>query len=156
MKVEELEVSARVYNALKNASIDTVEDLCRLTGEQLMKLSNFGKKSLDELRRALAQHSLSLHTGSADPRLLVSSVKAGPRFNIGLSTVRGDRGSLAGYTLREIHRISEHLELVRSRVSGPVRGHLSSALGHLAILKQVHETVLAAGESENSSPEKQH
>ena len=53
MDIEELEVSNRAYTVLKGAAIDTVEDLCLFTGEQLMRLGNFGKKSLDEVRRAL-------------------------------------------------------------------------------------------------------
>jgi hypothetical protein len=155
MDIEELEVSNRAYTVLKGAAIDTVEDLCLLTGEQLMRLGNFGKKSLDEVRLALEQHSLSLHPGPADSRLLVSSVKVRPRFNIGLSVARRDRESLAGYTVREISEIAERLEQVRSRVGGRTRNQLWSAIGHLGMLRQVHETILAGGDSEVSKPQEQ-
>lgn len=156
MDIEELEVSNRVYNALKGAAIDTVEDLCPLTGEQLMSLGSFGKKSLDEVRRALEQHSLSLYAGPADSRLLLSSVNVRPRFNIGLSVARRDRESLARYTVREIYGIAERLEQIRSRVDGRTRSQLWRAIGQLAMLRQVHQTVLAAGGSEASAPEEDH
>jgi hypothetical protein len=121
--------------------------VCLLTGEQLLGLGNFGKKSLEDVRTALQQHSLSLRAGAADSRLLVSSVNAWTRFNIGLSVSRRDRESLAGYTLCEIHRIAEHLEQIRSRVRGRTRNHLLRAIGHLAILRQVHQTVVTGAGS---------
>jgi hypothetical protein len=62
MDIEELTIGVRAYNALKNAGIDTVEDLCLFTGEQLMHLGSFGRKSLEDVQCALAEHSLSLST----------------------------------------------------------------------------------------------
>jgi DNA-directed RNA polymerase alpha subunit len=42
------------------------------TAEQLLRLRNFGQKSLDEVKHALEQHSFSLHIGPPEPRLLLS------------------------------------------------------------------------------------
>ena len=58
MDIEELVVGTRAYNVLKGAGIDTVEDLCLFTGEQLMHLGNFGQKSLVELREKLQEHGV--------------------------------------------------------------------------------------------------
>ena len=58
MNIEELVVGARAYNVLKGAGIDTVEDLCLFTGEQLMRFGKFGRKSLDDVQSALSEHSL--------------------------------------------------------------------------------------------------
>lgn len=58
MDIEELDLGGRAYGVLKGARIDTAEDLCLFTAQQLMHLGNFGKKSLAEVQRALEEHSL--------------------------------------------------------------------------------------------------
>ncbi len=156
MDIEQLEVSNRAYTVLKGAGIDTVEDLCLFTGEQLMRLGNFGKKSLAEVRSALEGHTLSLHTGPADARLLLSFPKVGARFNLALSVARRDRESLARYTSRELSQIAERLDQVRSHLDGRVRSQLATAIAQLRMLRQVHETVLTSGGSEVSQVEEQH
>lgn len=72
MEIEELTLSARRYGVLKTIGIDTVEDLCLLTAEQLLGLGNFGEKSLHEVKQALETHSLSLSAGPPDTSLLMS------------------------------------------------------------------------------------
>ena len=67
ISIEELVVGARAYNVLKDAGIDTVEDLCLFTGEQLKRLGNFGRKSLDDVQSALSEHSLSPYRTSRSP-----------------------------------------------------------------------------------------
>lgn len=67
MNIEELVVGARAYNVLKDAGIDTVEDLCLFTGEQLMRFGKFGRKSLDDVQSALSEHSLSPYRTSRSP-----------------------------------------------------------------------------------------
>jgi len=63
------------------------------------------------VRRArLEEHSPSLRTGPADPRLLLFSLNAKTRFNYALSITRRDRESLARCTLREIPKIAKRLE----------------------------------------------
>ena len=58
MPIEDLELSVRSYNCLKRAGIATVEDLANRTEEDLAKVRNLGKKSLDEVINKL--HSLGL------------------------------------------------------------------------------------------------
>ena len=49
MTIEELDLSVRSFNCLKRANINTVEDLTKMTEEDMMKVRNLGKKSLDEV-----------------------------------------------------------------------------------------------------------
>lgn len=58
MSIEDLELSVRSFNCLKRAGISTVEDLANRTEEDMMKVRNLGKKSLDEVVHKL--HSLGL------------------------------------------------------------------------------------------------
>jgi DNA-directed RNA polymerase subunit alpha len=60
MTVEELDLSVRSYNCLKRASINTVDELIQKTEEDMMKVRNLGKKSLEEVQRKLAELGLSL------------------------------------------------------------------------------------------------
>ena len=58
MTIEELDMSVRSFNCLKRAGIDTVEDLISRTEEDMIKVRNLGKKSLEEVIAKL--HSLGL------------------------------------------------------------------------------------------------
>ena len=58
--VEELEVSVRSYNCLKNAEIRTIRDLVQRTEAEMLKTKNFGRKSLNEIKEILAEMGLSL------------------------------------------------------------------------------------------------
>ncbi len=60
MTVEELDLSVRSYNCLKRAGINTVEDLINRTEEDMMKVRNLGRKSLEEVIQKLAALGLSL------------------------------------------------------------------------------------------------
>ncbi|MBZ2175262.1 DNA-directed RNA polymerase subunit alpha [Schnuerera sp. xch1] len=60
MTVEELDLSVRSYNCLKRAGINTVDELTQKTEEDLMKVRNLGKKSLDEVQKKLTELELSL------------------------------------------------------------------------------------------------
>ena len=53
MSIEDLELSVRSFNCLKRAGISTVEDLANKTEEEMMKVRNLGKKSLDEVTHKL-------------------------------------------------------------------------------------------------------
>ena len=53
MTIDELDLSVRSYNCLKRANINTVADLINKTGEDMMKVRNMGKKSLDEVQKKL-------------------------------------------------------------------------------------------------------
>jgi len=58
--VEELELSVRSYNCLKNANIQTIGELVQKTEPEMLKTKNFGRKSLNEIKEILAQMGLSL------------------------------------------------------------------------------------------------
>ncbi len=60
MPIEELELSVRSYNCLKRAAINTVDDLIQRTEEDMIKVRNLGKKSLEEVDAKLAELGLSL------------------------------------------------------------------------------------------------
>ena len=60
MVVEELDLSIRSYNCLKRANIHTVEDLTHKTEEDMLKVRNLGKKSLDEVIQKLESFGLTL------------------------------------------------------------------------------------------------
>ncbi len=60
MTIEELDLSVRSFNCLKRASINTVEDLISKTQDEMMKVRNLGRKSLEEVMNKLAMMGLSL------------------------------------------------------------------------------------------------
>lgn len=62
MTIEELDLSVRSYNCLKRAGINTVQELIQKTEEDMMKVRNLGKKSLEEVNNKLAALNLSLKT----------------------------------------------------------------------------------------------
>ena len=59
MTIDELDLSVRSFNCLKRANINTVADLISKTGEDMMKVRNMGKKSLDEVQKKLEMMGLS-------------------------------------------------------------------------------------------------
>ena len=63
MKIDELELSVRSYNCLKRAGINTVEQLCNKTPDEMMKVRNLGRKSLEEVLAKLKELGLSLSQG---------------------------------------------------------------------------------------------
>ena len=63
MSIDELELSVRSYNCLKRACINTVEELTNKTPDDMMKVRNLGRKSLDEVYAKLKELGLSLRTG---------------------------------------------------------------------------------------------
>ncbi len=71
--VEELELSVRSSNCLKNANIRTIGDLTRKTEDEIAKTRNFGKKSLNEIKEKLKEWNLSL--GMTDYSVLKTSTK---------------------------------------------------------------------------------
>lgn len=64
--IEDLDLSVRSLNCLKRAGIQRVGQLLDHSEEQLMKLKNFGQKSLDEIKEGLAQRNLSLRPGTPE------------------------------------------------------------------------------------------
>lgn len=60
MTIEELDLSVRSYNCLKRAGINTVQELTQKTEEEMMRVRNLGKKSLEEVKQKLEALGLSL------------------------------------------------------------------------------------------------
>ena len=60
MTIEELDLSVRSFNCLKRASIDTVEDLINRSEEDMIKVRNLGRKSLEEVIQKLNSLGLCL------------------------------------------------------------------------------------------------
>ena len=62
MNIDELELSVRSYNCLKRAGINTVVELCSRTSEDMMKVRNLGRKSLEEVLAKLKELGLQLNS----------------------------------------------------------------------------------------------
>lgn len=62
MTIEELDLSVRSFNCLKRAGINTVEDLISKSEEDMMKVRNLGRKSLEEVMQKLSSLGFSLHS----------------------------------------------------------------------------------------------
>ena len=60
MTIEDLDLSVRSYNCLKRANINTVAELVAKSEDEMMKVRNLGRKSLDEVKKKLADLSLGL------------------------------------------------------------------------------------------------
>ncbi|MDR2535124.1 MAG: DNA-directed RNA polymerase subunit alpha [Treponema sp.] len=78
--VEELELSVRSSNCLKNANIKTIGELTRKTEDDITKTRNFGKKSLQEIKEKLKEWNLSL--GITDLSVLKNAVRITPSKEI--------------------------------------------------------------------------
>ena len=63
MNIDELELSVRSYNCLKRAGINTVEELINKTPDEMMKVRNLGRKSLEEVLAKLKELGLQLNEG---------------------------------------------------------------------------------------------
>ena len=66
--IEELELSVRSYNCLKNANIRTIRELVAKTENDLLKTKNFGRKSLNEIKEILQTMGLSLGMSVEQPQ----------------------------------------------------------------------------------------
>ena len=62
MTIEELDLSVRSYNCLKRAGINTVYELTQKTEDDMMKVRNLGKKSLEEVEQKMEALGLSLRS----------------------------------------------------------------------------------------------
>lgn len=60
MNIEDLDLSVRSYNCLKRAGINTVEELVQRDEDEMMKVRNLGRKSLEEVQQKLSALGLSL------------------------------------------------------------------------------------------------
>ena len=60
MSIDDMELSVRSYNCLKRAGINTIEDLTKRSKDDMLKVRNLGKKSLDEVIQKLESYGLHL------------------------------------------------------------------------------------------------
>ena len=70
MSIDELEFSIRTYNCLKRAGINTVGDICNKTIEDMMKVRNLGRRSLEEILVKLKELGLALKDDEADGEVI--------------------------------------------------------------------------------------
>jgi len=90
--VEELELSVRSYNCLKNANIQTIGDLVQKTEAEMLRTKNFGRKSLNEIKEILGNLSLGFGMKiDAQGRLVMPP----PGSNLGVGDL-SDLGDNAG------------------------------------------------------------
>ncbi len=82
--VEELELSVRSYNCLKNANIQSIGELVQKTEAEMLRTKNFGRKSLNEIREILANMGLALGMRiDAHGRLVAPPQQAGGMTDLG-------------------------------------------------------------------------
>jgi DNA-directed RNA polymerase subunit alpha len=72
--IEELELSVRSYNCLKNASIQTIGELVTRTEAEMLKTKNFGRKSLNEIKEILADMGLSFGMSMDEKGRLIEEI----------------------------------------------------------------------------------
>lgn len=77
--IEELELSVRAHNCLKNANIQTIADLVQKTEEEMLKTKNFGRKSLNEIKEIL--RSMGLELGMKIDTEALEALQAGGKGN---------------------------------------------------------------------------
>ncbi len=86
--VEELELSVRSSNCLRNENIRTIGDLTRKTEEEIAKTRNFGRKSLDEIKKRLEERGL--HLGMSDYSAVRQRLASGESVGSAEDEVVGD------------------------------------------------------------------
>ena len=64
--IDELELSVRSYNCLKRAGINTVEELCNMSSEDMMHVRNLGRRSLEEILQKLKDLGVKLEYDGSD------------------------------------------------------------------------------------------
>ena len=72
--IEDLDLSLRAYNCLKREGINTVGQLTELGEWNLLDIRNFGQRSIEEVKRKLAELDLSLQTEPGDPGIWPGAV----------------------------------------------------------------------------------
>ena len=77
MTIDDMDLSVRSYNCLKRANINTVEDLISKTEEEMMKVRNLGRKSLEEVINKLAMMGLSRPATTTTTKRILRRIQAG-------------------------------------------------------------------------------
>jgi DNA-directed RNA polymerase subunit alpha len=95
--VEELELSVRSYNCLKNANIQTIGELVQKTEAEMLRTKNFGRKSLNEIKEILANMGLTLGMRvDSHGRLVAPATPAGPVLDIREEDAEPDQDQIGG------------------------------------------------------------
>jgi DNA-directed RNA polymerase subunit alpha len=87
--VEELELSVRSYNCLKNASIQTIGDLVQKTESEMLRTKNFGRKSLNEIKEILSGLGLSFGMKFDSQGRLIGGAPPPPQSDFGQDQFAG-------------------------------------------------------------------
>jgi len=82
MKIEQLDLSVRLFNALKRSGIYTVSQILKLTEEDVMRLRSLGRKSFKELKEKLAEHDLEFEHPTNKDISFLSSEKESDKWVI--------------------------------------------------------------------------
>ena len=134
--VEELELSVRSYNCLKNANIQTIGELVQKTEAEMLRTKNFGRKSLNEIKEILANMGLSLGMRIDAHGRLVAPPPPAAGLDAGLrhgrrSATGSDRGialmrhKVAGYKLKR--PVDSRNALLRNLVTSVIRAKSASS-----------------------------
>ena len=118
--VEELELSVRSYNCLKNANIRTIRELVQKTEAEMLKTKNFGRKSLNEIKEILHSMGLSLGMRLDQPAQRIRTSTAG----LGCGAARSATGNVMRHNVahRKLGRVTEHrLALLRNQAIALLR-----------------------------------
>ncbi len=95
--VEELELSVRSYNCLKNANIQTIGELVQKTESEMLRTKNFGRKSLNEIKEILANMGLTLGMRvDSHGRLVAPATPSGPIPETRDEELEPDQDQIAG------------------------------------------------------------
>ena len=113
--VEELELTVRSSNCLKNANIRTIGDLTKKTEDEIAKTRNFGKKSLSEIKEKLKEWNLSL--GMTDYSVLKTAIKVRKALkrNMVTSLFRYERIETTKAKALEVRKMAEKM-ITRAKV----------------------------------------
>ena len=87
--VEELELSVRSYNCLKNANIQTIGDLVQKTESEMLRTKNFGRKSLNEIKEILSGLGLSFGMKFDSSGRLIGGAPPAPSSDFGAESYAG-------------------------------------------------------------------
>ncbi|PKB64072.1 MAG: DNA-directed RNA polymerase subunit alpha [SAR202 cluster bacterium Io17-Chloro-G2] len=94
--IDRLELSPRTLNCLKRAHITKVGEVLEMADEDLLKIRNFGEKSLTELRDKLAERGIGAQSGN------VSSLEEGSTGSVGVADLEAAGGALTAQDIRDL------------------------------------------------------
>ena len=115
--VEELELSVRSYNCLKNANIQTISELVQKNDSEMLKTRNFGRKSLNEIREILEGMGLSLGMKLEDEDVKQLNLAKRKKLLYGLEPLGSADSQTLGFISSGKCSFFDHSELTETVVS---------------------------------------